>query len=99
MYVCDVHPNLRRLLLWCLCLHTAASCVLLFQTQGGGECVISPMAWSHVSEFFEFEEKLHGGFVRLKRCIKQMRRVNKLKMLKAMSVCTRGDVMCKAPWM
>ena len=47
---------------------------------------MSPSAWNHVSKFFEADEVLHGGFVRLKTCITQMRKVNKLKMLKALYV-------------
>lgn len=47
---------------------------------------MSPSAWNHVSKFFAADEVLSGGFVRLKTCIKQMRKVNKLKMLKALCV-------------
>ena len=65
------------------------------QAQGGGECIMSPAAWSHVSKFFEPEEILSGGYVRLKSVLKQMRRVNKLKMLKALRLDEAGQEVVK----
>mmetsp|Transcript_9271 Transcript_9271/g.32672 ORF Transcript_9271/g.32672 Transcript_9271/m.32672 type:complete len:2305 (-) Transcript_9271:160-7074(-) len=59
--------------------------------KGGGEVLMSPAAWARVKEFFAADEILDDGFVRLKEVRTQLRKVNKLKMLKELDLENAGE--------